>query len=297
MLRAYDNRVRETSRSPFVYKEWKEIKDDVRVVLDIKDGVKSGDEIIEFRDPTFYNQSNLFRADGFGGKVEVIAVPFIPGRHRCSHVTQAISIVECLESLHQDGFVHGDIRACNMVFGDKSKLIDYDFGGKYAGVDAVTYPPGYKQDLRDGSRNGRERSKISKDDEVNALGYVLGVLHKAKGQRNYTFYDIKEATSLADMKLHLNDLKTQGVAIDLAKGFQTFLEAATKKEDAIDKTDDGAACTPDKTIVVREKRSLESSEASVNDGQCLFTSSKSPMLMRTSAGVLLFAKIHGPVVI
>ena len=224
MLRAYDNRVRQTSRSPFVYKEWKEIKDDVRVVLDIKDGVKSGDEIIEFRDPTFYNQSNLFRADGFGGKVEVIAVPFIPGRHRCSHVTQAISIVECLESLHQDGFVHGDIRACNMVFGDKSKLIDYDFGGKDTGEDAVTYPPGYKQYLPDGRRNGKAWGKISRGDDVMALGYVLGYLHKAKGGPDPTFYSIQRATSLAEMKLHLNDLKTQGVAIDLDQGFQTFLQ-------------------------------------------------------------------------
>ena len=192
------------------------------VVLNTKDNVKSDNEIIEFRDPKFYHESNLFRDDGLGGKVEVIAVPFIPGQHFCTQATQAISIIECLESLHQDGFVHGDIRALNMVFGVKSQFIDYDFGGKCAGVDAVTYPPGYKQDLRDGSRNGRERSKISKDDDVMALGFVLGFLHKAKGGLDYTFYSIQKATSLAEMKLQLNDLKTRKVAIDLDQRLQKF---------------------------------------------------------------------------
>ena len=61
-----------------------------------------------------------------------------------------LPIIDHLEQLHSQGFVHGDIRAYNMVLQydttkpekpDKGWLIDFDYGGVH---DMVVYPKGYK---------------------------------------------------------------------------------------------------------------------------------------------------------
>ena len=64
------------------------------------------------------------------GVIEVIAHPFYEGSHVCSHIDQAIAVAIDLKNLHDAGFVHGDIRGLNVVFGSASCLIDFDFGGK-----------------------------------------------------------------------------------------------------------------------------------------------------------------------
>ena len=48
-----------------------------------------------------------------------------------------------LDKLHKEGYVHGDIRLANLIFGDDSRdgyLIDYDLSGRHG---ISTYPAGY----------------------------------------------------------------------------------------------------------------------------------------------------------
>ena len=62
-------------------------------------------------------------------------------------------IIEILFSLHQLGFVHGDIRLANMLFAERvseSRIIDWDYGGKEG---EAFYPPGYACALVDGPRH------------------------------------------------------------------------------------------------------------------------------------------------
>lgn len=88
MLRAYDNRVRQTSQSPYLYQNFAKIKDNTKSI--IKWTEENGDqETIEFRDSTYLQHLTIFRSDGMCGKVEVIAVPFNPGTHVCSTVKEA----------------------------------------------------------------------------------------------------------------------------------------------------------------------------------------------------------------
>ena len=108
VIRAYDNRVRQTSRSPYLYHHWAKIKDGTKRVLEwTEEG--STDATIEFRDKKYASQSCLFRSDKLCGKVEVIAVPFISGSHYCSTVKEALCLIRFLKNMHADGFVHGDI--------------------------------------------------------------------------------------------------------------------------------------------------------------------------------------------
>jgi serine/threonine protein kinase len=83
----------------------------------------------------------------FRGRFSVYATMFYVGQHVAWRPQDFIPVVNHLLWLHQDGFVHGDIRCCNIVFRmeEQGRLIDYDFGGRITGNPdgaTPTYPPG-----------------------------------------------------------------------------------------------------------------------------------------------------------
>ena len=92
-------------------------------------------------------------------QVKFMETEFTVGTHCASRPTHFLPIIDHVQFLHNQGFVHGDIRAYNTVFVDdegdikdsQSRLIDLDFGGK---AGEATYPKGYKRDLTDGDRIG-----------------------------------------------------------------------------------------------------------------------------------------------
>ena len=78
------------------------------------------------------------------------------------HQQNFLPIISELEKLHNDGFVHGDIRGFDTVFTDQEGqgwLIDFDFGGKESEA-TTAYPFGYKRTLDDGFRPGFEGKRI-----------------------------------------------------------------------------------------------------------------------------------------
>jgi len=186
VLRSYDNRVHQTSRSPFLYEEWGKLRVQTTMVVNIVNEGRGDEEIMRFRDAKYYKQPTLFRNDGVQCQVKVIAIPFVEGKHHCLSVSQALSIVKELDNMQKLGFVHGDIRAFNIVFkkedGD-AEFIDFDFGGEEGDVN---YPPGYVGALGDGMRIFRrdvsqrmeDSQQIEKYHDISALRYVLGILHQ-----------------------------------------------------------------------------------------------------------------------
>jgi tRNA A-37 threonylcarbamoyl transferase component Bud32 len=88
----------------------------------------------------------------------VISIPYLVGKHVATRPKAFIPIIDHLVALHNDGFVHGDIRACNTVlnYSDTDNdidpegwLIDFDFGGMKT---KAKYPDGYNASLPDGLR-------------------------------------------------------------------------------------------------------------------------------------------------
>ena len=135
------------------------------------------------------------------GNLLIISTPYYDGVHYATLPDHFTPIIDNLEKLHKQGYVHGDIRAYNMVLkynttsSDQSAvasgtggsavgwLIDFDFGGKH---NAVTYPKGYKVFLYDGYRPGREKRKITiMDDWKSLIGLIFN---------RYDFVAIKELT-------------------------------------------------------------------------------------------------------
>ena len=181
MLRSYDNRFRQTNRSSAIYKS-----------SDCKD-ILGGDAIAVVNFPTD------FLSSPFGGGLEddffwsqptslasrdllIIATPYRVGDHVAKSVKAFLPLIEQLLLLHKKGFVHGDIRAFNVVFNDddqddnkKSCLIDFDFGGPIG--ETTCYPEGYRQTLDDGSRIGAAREKIEMWHDWFALWKLIFHVH------------------------------------------------------------------------------------------------------------------------
>jgi tRNA A-37 threonylcarbamoyl transferase component Bud32 len=83
------------------------------------------------------------RGHAFLAFLEIIAIEYKPGRHVARTPSEFIPVIEQLELLHSHGYVHGDIRAFNVVLAGKDDvvlagkdekgvpgLIDFDLGGK-----------------------------------------------------------------------------------------------------------------------------------------------------------------------
>eukprot|EP00824_Muranothrix_gubernata_P024293 TRINITY_DN698_c1_g1_i6.p1 TRINITY_DN698_c1_g1~~TRINITY_DN698_c1_g1_i6.p1 ORF type:complete len:744 (+),score=136.39 TRINITY_DN698_c1_g1_i6:197-2428(+) len=85
-----------------------------------------------------------------GEDLKVLSYKLISGSHTATSTTQVADVVKHLARLHDRGYVHGDIRASNIVFGAASRLIDYDFAGK-CGV--TRYPSGFCTSINDGKRH------------------------------------------------------------------------------------------------------------------------------------------------
>jgi hypothetical protein len=106
------------------------------------------------------------------GELVVISIPFVEGNHFASTVEDFIPVVRALKRMHEEGYVHGDIRCFNIVFG--KGLIDFDFGGR---IESAKYPPGYNIRILDGERWGRAGQNIAKWHDWLALIHVIFRLH------------------------------------------------------------------------------------------------------------------------
>jgi hypothetical protein len=118
------------------------------------------------------------------GKKEltIISTPYRVGTHTSTMPTAFIPIIDNLVALHAEGYVHGDIRAYNMVFGDSIEdgwLIDFDFAGPYG---KARYPPNYQKNLDDGIRLGKHDVMITKMHDWYALFNVMFIVHRMDRQ-------------------------------------------------------------------------------------------------------------------
>ena len=187
MLRSYDSRFRQTNRSPVIYlsPECRNIvgKNVTKVLqLPEEDATADANEFDSLGvtnsstyDYSFWNKSK-------GRTLLVIATPYRHGSHVADKPKAFLPLISQLEELHEKGFVHGDIRAFNTVFGkdeDEGWLIDFDFGGKQS---QSKYPKGYRPCLYDGDRirDAENESEILKWHDWYALGRLIFHIHRLR---------------------------------------------------------------------------------------------------------------------
>lgn len=129
VLRSYDTRLRATQRRPFLYLEEEKggsvifpgenVAQKVLTIDDSENDVLDfGDSQSDSGDTTLHRRDWLWE---FRGKLLVIATLYLVGRHYATKPTNFLPIIEHLERLHKLGYVHGDIRAFNMVLGGSAE--------------------------------------------------------------------------------------------------------------------------------------------------------------------------------
>lgn len=184
VYRCYDNRLRCTERRPDVYETF--LQEDQHVVLHVTDTAVPS-EAHPFGQPMPQSYIDKYNGEmmkakqdwlwNFKGQLKVIATPYHKGMHYATKPNQYLPIVNYLEQMHDLGYVHGDIRAYNMVLNyeddenPKGWLIDFDFGGLIANF--PMYPSGYVKALGDGFRRGEPGGTITFEDDWYALGQVI----------------------------------------------------------------------------------------------------------------------------
>jgi hypothetical protein len=188
VLRSYDNRVRITDRSSEVYLDSNNseiVGGQVEIVVPFPEIVGgAAPETVE--NPSADSDdddatNDWFWKDSKKKTIQIIATPYRPGQHFATSPKAFVPIIDQLQSLHEKGFVHGDIRAFNTVFGNESNekgcLIDFDFGGRKG---ERCYPKGYRQFLGDGSRIGEGGEVILEWHDWFALGRLIFTLHRLR---------------------------------------------------------------------------------------------------------------------
>lgn len=182
LLRAYDSRFRPTQRRPDLYGV-RAIVPAARVVCRIVDKRMAKrpprDDWFKFelRDARGrkYDLTEKRRwLWQFEGELLLIETDFHEGPQYALSSKDFIPVVSFLQNMHENGYVHGDIRCANIVF--NKCLIDFDLGGRLQ--DSPTYPDGYVRTLDDGSRLGRERQPITKWHDWYAMLNVIFNVHK-----------------------------------------------------------------------------------------------------------------------
>jgi hypothetical protein len=205
VLRVFDNRLLHTDRRPDMYLD-EDLDEKGRIVCQISDTAKPEDALpfgarIEV-DSSSGSGSGTSSGGGTrssAGSKEVssssrdwlwakkgqfvaILVPYRHGRHYATNIKDFKPILKHLRRLHENGFVHGDIRGFNMAMKNENEgyLIDLDYGGKVDGSpgNAPRYPEGYKFGLDDGDREERqERSIITMKDDLQAITNLMWRLY------------------------------------------------------------------------------------------------------------------------
>jgi hypothetical protein len=165
ILRSYDTRFRTTQRRSEIYEHYPE--NEKLVIIPCPD-----EQVHEAADNSSSEEHRLWRSPG---ELMVICALYRTGRHFAETPREFVPIIEALEQLHHDGFVHGDIRGFNTVFSSELKegwLIDFDFGGKEDKKTTV-FPKGYNVMLIDGLRYGTEGGLVKKWHDWYALGSLI----------------------------------------------------------------------------------------------------------------------------
>ena len=106
------------------------------------------------------------------GRLKMLRYRLIPGNHKPTSVGNFRGALEGLQRIYSLGYVHGDVRIENIVFGHDgtSYLIDFDLARKQE--DNPCYPLGYHHyDIR--HRSARVNCPMEKEHDIFSMKKVM----------------------------------------------------------------------------------------------------------------------------
>ena len=105
------------------------------------------------------------------GRFQMLEYDFVEGTDEPDSISQVATIIKILGKIHDEDYVHSDIRKENVLFCDDGRayIIDFDLMNK---VD-VEYSPTYNHDIPERHRDARPYRPRKKDHDRHALHVLL----------------------------------------------------------------------------------------------------------------------------
>lgn len=88
------------------------------------------------------------------GRIIYLQYKYVEGNHQPPNLRAIVDIIKNLNRIHQAGFVHGDIRRSNIVYGSNTgTFIDFDFAAKEGSLYPELYSPFVEERAKDATKN------------------------------------------------------------------------------------------------------------------------------------------------
>ena len=111
------------------------------------------------------------------GRFVILAYDYIEGDHSPKCLKGFAGVVCALHIIHEHGYVHGDVRACNIIFSkDSSFLIDYDL----AMQEGERYPVGFVHHNHEKHTDARAGHPMRKVHDRFTLGVIIEQVNHEK---------------------------------------------------------------------------------------------------------------------
>jgi hypothetical protein len=171
--------------------------------------------------------------------MNLVSTPYRFGVHYASRPRSFLPIIDTLYRLHENNFVHGDIRGFNTVFEKfehqvekpEGWLIDFDFGG---GFETTLYSAGYRSELVDGDRvhvEAKGTTKIEQWHDWYALGRLIFQIHGfSKPETNANDLCVRRCYDLNKMLRYLSERFIMGRFCEMNDMWRYLPERFKKKE-------------------------------------------------------------------
>ena len=148
------------------------------------------------------------------------------GEHKVNNVAQVILLLQQLNKVHDEGFVHSDIRHTNIVSsydGKHAWLIDFDLAAK----EGTPYPATYNSFLEERHPFASPRKPRKKEHDCHSLSVIL----KRNGVRSKIVENVRTGKDkLSEIAYKLKD-KTNTIIFVCSSPF--FARESDKKSNAL----------------------------------------------------------------
>ena len=109
--------------------------------------------------------------DSCNNSIAILRYDYIEGNHQPPNLRAIVDVIKNLNRIHTKGFVHGDIRVTNIVYGYNSgTIIDCDF----AAPEGSKYPDYYSADVPERAKGATRHAVMRKHhDRVSLYWSIL----------------------------------------------------------------------------------------------------------------------------